>query len=156
MGRPGIEPGTSFLSGKRSTTEPTAQNTLNFIISNNPCIITLMPEPVYFVNNQFVPASKAQLHISDLAIMRGYGVFDFLITYNHRPFRLDDHLKRLKNSLKLIDLEPPKSLSQIKTLVLKTLEKNHSQEEKAVRIIVTLPAGKVWLRILLRPKIRQA
>ncbi|MEJ7586665.1 MAG: hypothetical protein WKI04_03780 [Ferruginibacter sp.] len=33
---------------------------------------------IAFVNNQFFDEDKATLQISDLAIQRGYGVFDFL------------------------------------------------------------------------------
>lgn len=94
-------------------------------------------EPIYFVNDAFLPASQAKLAVSDLSVMRGYGVFDFLITYNHTPFRLDDHLNRLRRSLELIDLAPPKSMSQIKKLVGETLNKNRSSQEKAIRILVT-------------------
>lgn len=96
-----------------------------------------MKESSYFVQDRFVPASQARLPVSDLSIMRGYGVFDFLITYNHRPFRLDDHLARLQKSLSLIDLKLPFPLPQIRKLVLETLEKNRSAKEKAIRIVVT-------------------
>ena len=96
-----------------------------------------MAEPIYFINNKFFPASKAYLPISDLSIMRGYGVFEFLITYNHQPFLLKEHLDRLSASAQTIDLELPKSLSEIERLVLKTLKKNLSKKEKAIRIIVT-------------------
>lgn len=96
-----------------------------------------MTEPIYYINGGFFPASKAFIHISDLAIMRGYGVFDFLITYHHKPFLLKEHLKRLKNSVAQIDLKLPKTLTEIEKLVLKTLAKNKSSQEKAIRIIVT-------------------
>jgi len=94
-------------------------------------------EPIYFINNKFISSSKAYLHISDLSIMRGYGVFEFLVTYNHQPFLLKEHLDRLLASAQTIDLELPKSLSEIEGLVLKTLKKNYSKKEKAIRIIVT-------------------
>ena len=54
-----------------------------------------------------------------------------------QPFLLKEHLNRLFASAQTIDLELPKSLSGIEKLVLKTLKKNHSKKEKAIRIIVT-------------------
>jgi branched-chain amino acid aminotransferase len=119
-------------------------------------------QAIYFVNDAFLPASQAMLPVSDLSVMRGYGVFDFLITYNHKPFRLDDHLRRLKKSLELIDLTPPKPLAEIKKLILETLDKNRSPKEKAIRIVVTggeslapdfvRPVGKAGLVITVDPK----
>ncbi len=96
-----------------------------------------MSEPIYFVNGKFIPSSKALLHVSDLSIMRGYGVFDFLITYNNKPFLLDNHLNRLGNSAKIIGLKLPYNKTKIKKFVLKTLNKNSYKQEKAIRIVVT-------------------
>lgn len=96
-----------------------------------------MPESIYYLNNRFLPASKAFLHVSDLAIMRGYGVFDFLVTYKQKPFLLKEHLKRLARSAEIIDLPLPFSLSAIEKIVFKTLAKNSLKSEKTIRIIVT-------------------
>ena len=49
--------------------------------------------PVY-LNDKFVENDKAFLHVSDLSIQRGYGVFDFFRTVNGIPLFLDDHLDR--------------------------------------------------------------
>lgn len=121
-----------------------------------------MAQSIYFINNRFISSSKACLPVSDLSIMRGYGVFEFLVTYHQKPFLLREHLKRLENSAEKIDLELPKTLEQIQELILKTLKKNRSKEEKSIRIIVTggesLPPafirtkGKAGLIITVDPK----
>ena len=44
------------------------------------------------INDTVLPAGEASLPISDMAIQRGYGIFDFFKIVNHKPVFLDDHL----------------------------------------------------------------
>ncbi len=64
-----------------------------------------MSEPVVFLNGQIVPASEAHLKIYDAGIVLGATVTDFLRTFHHELFRLDDHLERLTRSLKYVHFE---------------------------------------------------
>ena len=57
-----------------------------------------MSERFVFVNNQLVPTEDAKLSVTDLAIQRGYGIFDFLVVVNGRPIFLEDHLNRFYQS----------------------------------------------------------
>lgn len=95
-----------------------------------------MTHPICYVNGQFLPLSEAGLPVQDLAILRGYGVFDFLRTYNGHPFRLAEHLQRLARSASLIELELPWSSAELESIVLQTLAKNMIPEAN-VRIVVT-------------------
>jgi branched-chain amino acid aminotransferase len=79
-----------------------------------------MEQPIFYVNGNFVPADQAALPINDLGIVRGYGVFDMLRTYNRVPFRLQDHLTRLKRSADQIDLALPWSLAELESRVFDT------------------------------------
>jgi branched-chain amino acid aminotransferase len=88
------------------------------------------------VDGNYVPLDEAALPVQDLAILRGYGIFDFLRTYSGKPFKLRQHLERLANSAKVIELELPKSLGEIEGIVLETLQRNHLPEAN-VRIVVT-------------------
>lgn len=95
-------------------------------------------EPIYYLNGKFVPKSKAKISVNDLGLLRGYGVFDYIITYKGgRSFLLRKHLKRLYNSAKLIGLRIPYKSTYVKNLIVKTINKNKNGKEKAVRIIVT-------------------
>lgn len=91
---------------------------------------------IWFLNGLYLPHQKAKIPVNDLAILRGYGVFDFLITYNKKPFLLEEHLDRLLSSAKQIDLKVPYSKNQLKSFVLQTIEKNHGSS-LTIRIIVT-------------------
>ncbi|GAB4447617.1 MAG: branched-chain-amino-acid transaminase [Anaerolineae bacterium] len=95
-----------------------------------------MTHLVCYVNGQYLPLKEAGLPVQDLAILRGYGVFDFLRTYNGQPFRLAEHLQRLARSAALIELELPWSLAEIEQIVRQTLARNVLPEAN-IRIVVT-------------------
>lgn len=40
----------------------------------------------YFIDGKFVEDDAALISAKDITVLRGFGVFDFLITYNKRPF----------------------------------------------------------------------
>ena len=60
-----------------------------------------------FINDQWVEAEKASIHVSDLSVQRGYGVFDFFRTAEYVPLFIDQHLDRLKNSAAILGLLLP-------------------------------------------------
>jgi branched-chain amino acid aminotransferase len=91
---------------------------------------------IYYVNGQFVKEQDALISVNDLSVIRGYGVFDFLRTYNGVPFHLTDHLQRLQNSARLIGLDLPSSIDDIKALIQKGLSQS-DHREKNIRIVVT-------------------
>lgn len=121
-----------------------------------------MKKPIWFHNDKFVPAKKLKIPITDLAVQRGYGVFETQRTYNGRVFKLKEHLDRLFNSAKIISLSLPWSKKFIEEKVYETLGKNKFPES-LVKIIITggqtrdsiLPQGRPNLCILvfgLRPR----
>lgn len=91
---------------------------------------------IFYIDGEYIEDRTATLPVSDLAVVRGYGVFDFLRTYNGQPFHLEAHLQRLQRSAEIIDLELPWTLDEIKAIVLETLSRNDHAESN-VRIVVT-------------------
>jgi len=53
-----------------------------------------MSERYISVNGEMVPADSLSIPASDLAIQRGYGIFDFLVTVNGKAIFLEDHIYR--------------------------------------------------------------
>ncbi|WP_022667743.1 aminotransferase class IV [Desulfospira joergensenii] len=92
---------------------------------------------IYYVDGEFVRAEDARVPAGDLVVLRGFGVFDFMITYNRRPFHLEDHVDRLGNSAREIGLKINKSHEEICGIVRETLEKNAHHEESFVRLLHT-------------------
>ncbi len=89
------------------------------------------------VNKELLPAAGASLHISDLAIQRGYGIFDFFKTLNGQPVFLEDHLDRLYYSAEkmLLSAGLP-DRETFKTLLNALLQKNNLPDS-GVRITLT-------------------
>ncbi|MGB3211327.1 MAG: aminotransferase class IV [Desulforhopalus sp.] len=91
---------------------------------------------IYYVNGEFIDDEKARISVNDLSVLRGFGVFDFLRTYNGIPFHLDDHLHRLERSARLIGLLLPHSISKIREIVEETLKRNNYKESN-IRLVAT-------------------
>jgi branched-chain amino acid aminotransferase len=91
---------------------------------------------IYYVNGEFVEDERARISVNDLSVLRGFGVFDFLRTYNGIPFHLEEHLHRLQRSARLIGLELPHPTTKIKEIVQETLARNNKKESN-IRLVVT-------------------
>lgn len=76
------------------------------------------------------------LQVSDLAIQRGYGVFDFVRTSNNIPLFLDDYLERFYNSAALLHLQPTHSKQTLTEIIYELIAKNNLGEA-GVKMILT-------------------
>ena len=89
-----------------------------------------------YLNGETLPYKDCCLHVSDLQLQRGYGVFDFFRSKNGRIPWLEDYTNRLYSSLQLsgIDagLSPPDFLSAIQSL-----QEINGLPNGAFKIIVT-------------------
>jgi len=90
----------------------------------------------FFLNGKIVPAREAWLRVTDLALLRGFGIFDFFRTHNGIPFLMDKYIDRFFNSSKHIDLEIPYSPETIKNAVNELLNKNKIIES-GIRMVLT-------------------
>ena len=91
---------------------------------------------IYYVDGKFVPSDEAVIPVTDLAVLRGLGAFDFMRTYDGKPFCLRAHLERLEASTRKIGLRFPWALDTLVQLVMETLSRN-SHKESNIRVIVT-------------------
>ena len=91
---------------------------------------------IFYIDGEFVDENEAVLPVTDLAILRGYAVFDFLRTYNGHPFHLEAHLQRLRNSAALIGLDCHWSLAELTDIVDQTLARNDYAESN-IRLLIT-------------------
>lgn len=89
-----------------------------------------------FLNDRFVENNEAKLHVSDLSIQRGYGVFDFLRALNGIPLFLDDHLERFYNSASSMYL-PVKYNRQELASIIQELIQRSSIPDAGIRIMLT-------------------
>ena len=89
-----------------------------------------------FLNNKITTLDQAGISLIDLGVLRGYGVFDTLRTYNGKPFLIDEHLERFYTSASELDLKIPLSADKIKEVVLELLKKNEV-EDAGIRFVLT-------------------
>ena len=89
-----------------------------------------------YLQNKIVPAEKAFLHVRDLSIQRGYGVFDFFKIKDGHPFFLNDYLERFYNSAKIMHLTVPHSPEELESIIYQLIQKNNI-EESGIKIILT-------------------
>jgi branched-chain amino acid aminotransferase len=91
----------------------------------------------YYIDGKFVYDDAALISAKDITVLRGFGVFDFLTTYNKRPFFLKEHVARLENSAGQIGLTLRHSNADICDIVVQTIEKNPLHTESNIRIVYT-------------------
>lgn len=112
----------------------------------------------WYIGGHWVHPDKATISINDMAVLRGYSVFESLRTYNHHPFHLAEHLERLYRSAILIEMEIPWSSKQLAGIVREIVTRN-TYKHAAIRLLVTggesedgiLPSGNPLLVVLITP-----
>jgi D-alanine transaminase/branched-chain amino acid aminotransferase len=77
-----------------------------------------------YVNGEIMPASDGVIGISDLALQRGYGVFDFGRTYNGKLFHFGQNIKRFRRSASALHLAVPVSDEEIGETVLHLIDES--------------------------------
>ncbi len=90
----------------------------------------------FYVNGAFVPEQQARISATDLAILRGLGVFESLRTYGGIPFRMPDHLGRLRRSAEAVGITLPWTDLELVSIVNQLLSIN-KLPEATIRIVVT-------------------
>ena len=89
-----------------------------------------------FINDGFIEEREACLHISDLAIQRGYGIFDFCRTSDNVPVHLEDHVDRFFQSADYMHLQLRLSQFEIISIIQELIKKN-SIPQSGIRMLLT-------------------
>jgi len=89
-----------------------------------------------FVRGQIVPVDDAFLHVSDLAVQRGYGIFDFFKISDGHPYFLQDHLDRFFESARILKLRVPLLREEIEQLIHQLIARN-AMPESGIKLILT-------------------
>jgi len=88
------------------------------------------------INGEYVPFQQSALPISDLAIQRGYGIFDFFLVRDRVAPYLSFHLDRFINSAALMKLDLSYSKEELTSLVNDLIAKNNIRNS-SVKIMLT-------------------
>ena len=90
----------------------------------------------YNINGQQTPVENAYLHVSDLSILRGYGIFDYFLARDGHPLFLDDYLNRFYRSAQELYLEIPFDKATLRQHIYALLAANEVQEA-GIRLVLT-------------------
>lgn len=82
-----------------------------------------------YLNGKFLPIEQAFIPVLDRGFIFGDGVYEVIPVYSHKPFRLDEHLVRLQNSLDQIRLENPHSEAEWTDLIHRIIESNDGEDQ---------------------------
>jgi len=97
-----------------------------------------------FLNGKLVEEARAYLSIWERGFLFGDGIFETLRSYNGKLFLLTEHLERLFNSAKALNLKPGFSPEQIEQACHQLLEANQLRD---ARIRITLSRGRFGGRL---------
>ena len=103
-----------------------------------------MPSVEIYINGTFYPKEDAKISVYDHGLLYGDGVFEGMRSYSGRVFRLDEHLVRLYESAKAIQLTIPMAQAELAEAVNATLARNHLVDAY-IRLVVTRGAGSLGL-----------
>ncbi len=78
----------------------------------------------FFLNNKYIKASKANIHILNHSLHFSGSVFEGIRVYNGIPFLLGKHLKRLLCSCDLMKLHINLSIDEISRIIFTLIKKN--------------------------------
>jgi branched-chain amino acid aminotransferase len=83
-----------------------------------------MKERQTYVTGEWLPESKASIHIYDSQFMFGDAVFEMARTFNHKFFLLEDHIDRLFKSMRYLEIPITKSKKEVLDLCEEALNRN--------------------------------
>lgn len=87
-----------------------------------------MSQTVY-LNGAFMPIEQATVPVLDRGFIFGDGVYELIPVYSRHPFRLEEHLNRLRHSLDGIRLANPHSREAWTTLILELIARDEHADQ---------------------------
>lgn len=90
----------------------------------------------FIINDRIVDQDKAFVHVSDLALLRAYGLFDFFRLVGLQPLFFEDHINRFFQSAKTLRLKCPVDKENLKSLILELISENKI-ENSGIRLVLT-------------------
>ena len=91
-----------------------------------------MAARVVYFNGRFVPEPEARISILDSALMYGDMAFEMTRTFGGQPFQLREHLQRLFDSLRLLEIDCGLSMDEMESATRETLARNRPTEDDDV------------------------
>jgi len=84
---------------------------------------------ICYLNGRFLPVGEASVSPMDRGFLFGDGAYEVIPVYSRRPFRLDEHVARLANTLAAIRLPDPHSAEQWQAIIRGVIERNEWEDQ---------------------------
>lgn len=97
-----------------------------------------------YINGRLVDREDAKISVFDHGFLYGDGIFEGLRCYNGKVFRLKQHIERLWDSAKTLDIQIPVTKDEISAAIYQTIEAN-GFSDAYIRLIVTRGEGTLGL-----------
>ena len=82
-----------------------------------------------YLNGKYLPLEEACVPVMDRGFLFGDGVYEVIPVYSRRPFRLAEHLGRLRHSLDGIRLQNPHSEEEWAAILAKVVAGNEGEDQ---------------------------
>ncbi len=79
---------------------------------------------IVYLNGKFLPADQALVPVLDRGFIFGDGVYEVIPVYHGRLFRLEEHLRRLQDSMDGIRLHNPHTVAEWSALLTELVQRN--------------------------------
>ena len=93
-----------------------------------------------YFNGTVAPVDQLSIGTTDLGLLRGYGLFDYFLTYNGRPFQWDWYWERFQNSASQMHLPLPLGKDDTYAVIMDLLGHNEGASgavDTAFRFVLT-------------------
>lgn len=99
---------------------------------------------IIYIDGKYLPKEEAHISVFDHGFLYGDGVFEGIRAYNGRVFRLQEHLDRLYDSARTIDLKVPVPKEEMAGIILEVFMRN-KLSNGYIRPLVTRGVGDLGL-----------
>lgn len=87
-------------------------------------------------NGQIMEASEVKLSVTDLSILRGYGIFDYFLVREKTAMFLDDYLARFYRSAEILGLQIPIDNKEMGRQIYQLVAANN-MPDAGIRLLLT-------------------
>ncbi|MBN2753979.1 MAG: branched-chain-amino-acid transaminase [Candidatus Goldbacteria bacterium] len=96
------------------------------------------------LNGKMVPKEKAVISVFDHGLLYGDGIFEGIRVYSNNVFRLKDHIERLYDSAKFLNMDIGMKQEEMVKQVVETVKVN-KLKDGYIRLVVTRGVGDLGL-----------
>jgi len=98
--------------------------------------------PIVHLNGRNLPAEAACVPVLDRGFIFGDGVYEVIPVFGGRPFRLDEHLQRLDNSLAEVRIPNPHTGEEWAALIQSLIDANGGGDQSLYLQVTRGPAAR--------------